>query len=124
MDKKIFQNDSIIGNSLIGFEIKGSFKKEEDDLMLLLSTILNRGMLYSNVEYKLIEPTDKTCVFIKDGSDYIIKTPLYSYFEAMYIIPKLFECVCNNLEKNERNYIYIKIGFNNNINLSNPSLSE
>ena len=28
MNKKLFQNDSITGNSLIGFEIKGTFKKE------------------------------------------------------------------------------------------------
>lgn len=124
MDNKLFQNDSIIGNSLIGFEIKGTFKKEEDELMILLSTVLNRSMSYSNMEYKLLEPTEKTAIFIKDGSEYIIKTPLYSYFEAMYIIPKLFECVYNNLDKNERNYIYLKIGFNDNINLSNLNVTK
>ena len=31
MSKKLFQNDSITGNSLIGFEIKGTFKKKEDE---------------------------------------------------------------------------------------------
>ena len=45
MSKKLFQNDSITGNSLIGFEIKGTFKKKEDELMLLLSSILNREIL-------------------------------------------------------------------------------
>ena len=54
MSKKLFQNDSITGNSLIGFEIKGTFKKKEDELMLLLSSILNREILYSNIEYKLL----------------------------------------------------------------------
>ena len=53
MNMKLFQNDSITGNSLIGFEIKCSFKKEEDELMLLLSPVLNREILYSNIEYKL-----------------------------------------------------------------------
>ena len=76
MSKKLFQNDSITGNSLIGFEIKGTFKKKEDELMLLLSSILNREILYSNIEYKLLEPTDRNAVFIKDGNEYIIKTPL------------------------------------------------
>ena len=84
MSKKLFQNDSITGNSLIGFEIKGTFKKKEDELMLLLSSILNREILYSNIEYKLLEPTDRNAVFIKDGNEYIIKTPLYNYFEAIY----------------------------------------
>ena len=78
MNKKLFQNDTITGNSLIGFEIKGSFKKEEDELMLLLSPVLNREILYSNIEYKLLEPTDKNAVLIKDGGEYIIKTPLYN----------------------------------------------
>ena len=67
MNKKLFQNDSITGNSIIGFEIKGSFKKEEDELMLLLSNVLNREILYSNIEYKLLEPTDKNAVLVKDG---------------------------------------------------------
>ena len=46
MNKKLFQNDSITGNSLIGFEIKGTFKKEEDELMLLLSPVLNRDIIF------------------------------------------------------------------------------
>ena len=36
MNKKLFQNDSITGNSLIGFEIRGTFKKEEDELLLFI----------------------------------------------------------------------------------------
>ena len=100
MNKKIFQNDTITGNSLIGFEIKGTFKKEEDELILLLSPVLNREILYSNIEYKLLEPTDKNAVLIKDGDEYIIKTPLYNYFEAIYIMPKLFECLYSNLYMN------------------------
>ena len=124
MNKKLFQNDSITGNSLIGFEIGGTFKKEEDELMLILSPVLNREIMYSNIEYKLLEPTDKNAVLIKDGSEYIIKTPLYNYFEALYIIPKLFECLQNNLDKNEHNYIYLKIGFNDSVNLSNLNVTK
>lgn len=124
MGKKLFQNDSITGNSLIGFEIGGSFKKNEDELILLLSPILNRDILYSNIEYKLLEPTDKNAVLVKDGEDYIIKTPLYNYFEAIYIMPKLFEYVCSNLDKNDRNYIYLKLGFNDSVNLSNLNITK
>ena len=124
MSKKLFQNDTITGNSLIGFEIKGTFKKEEDELILLLSQVLNRDVLYSNVEYKLLEPTDKNAVLVKDGYEYIIKTPLYNYFESIYIIPKLFECVCSNLDKKEYNHIYIKIGFNDSVNLSNLNVTK
>ena len=124
MDKKLFQNDSVIGNSLIGFEIKGTFKKDEDELIILLSKNLNRSLMYSNIEYKLLEPTDKTGVFIKDGSEYIIKTPLYNYFEAIYILPKLFEFLHSNLDKNEHNYLYLKIGFNNSVNLSNLNVTK
>ena len=108
MSKKLFQNDSITGNSLIGFEIRGTFKKEEDELLLLLSPVLNREILYSNIEYKLLEPTDRNAILIKDGDEYIIKTPLYNYFEAIYIMPKLFECLHSNLDKNEHNYVYLK----------------
>ncbi len=124
MNKKIFQNDTITGNSLIGFEIKGTFKKEEDELMLLLSPVLNREMLYSNIEYKLLEPTDKNAVLIKDGDEYVIKTPLYNYFEAIYIMPKLFECLQSNLDKNEHNYIYLKLGFNDSVSLSNLNVTK
>ena len=124
MNKNLFQNDTITGNSLIGFEIKGSFKKEDDELMLLLSKVLNREMLYSIIEYKLLEPTDKNAVLVKDGYEYIIKTPLYNYFEAIYIMPKLFEFLHSNLDKNERNYIYLKLGFNDSVNLSNLNITK
>ncbi len=124
MNKKLFQNDSITGNSLIGFEIKGGFKKEEDELMLLLSPVLNREILFSNIEYKLLEPTDKNAVLIKDGDDFIIKTPLYNYFESIYIIPKLFEFLHDNLDKNEQNHVYLKLGFNDSVNLSNLNVTK
>ena len=124
MNKKLFQNDSITGNSLIGFEIKGTFKKEEDELMMLLSPVLNREILYSNIEYKLLEPTDKNAVLVKDGYEYIIKTPLYNYFEAIYIMPKLFECIYSNLDKKEHNHIYLKLGFNDSVNLSNLNITK
>ena len=124
MKKNLFQNDSITGNSLIGFEIKGTFKKEEDELMLLLSPVLNREILYSNIEYKLLEPTDRNAVLVKDGDEYIIKTPLYNYFEAIYIMPKLFECLHSSLDKNEHNYIYLKLGFNDSVSLSNLNVTK
>lgn len=124
MNKKLFQNDSITGNSLIGFEIKGVFKKDEDELMLLLSPVLNREILFSNIEYKLLEPTDNNAVLIKDGDDFIIKTPLYNYFESIYIIPKLFDFLHDNLDKNEQNYVYLKLGFNDSVNLSNLNVTK
>lgn len=124
MNKKLFQNDTITGNSLIGFEIKGTFKKDEDELMLLLSPVLNRELLFSNIEYKLLEPTDKNAVLVKDNYEYLIKTPLYNYFEAIYIMPKLFECLSNILDKKERNYVYLKLGFNDSVNLSNLNVTK
>ena len=124
MNNRLFQNDSITGNSLIGFEIRGTFKKEEDELMTLLSPVLNRDVLFSNIEYKLLEPTDKNAVFVKDGYEYIIKTPLYNYFEAIYIMPKLFEYLHNNLDNNEHNYVYVKLGFNDSVNLSNLNVTK
>jgi hypothetical protein len=124
MNKKLFQNDSIAGNSLIGFEIRGTFKKDEDELMLLLSPVLNRDILYSDIEYKLLNPTDKNAVLIKDGEECIIKTPLYNYFEAVYIIPKLFDCLNSNLDKHEHSYVYLKIGFNDSVNLSNLNVTK
>ena len=124
MKKNLFQNDSITGNSLIGFEIKGTFKKEEDELMLLLSPVLNREILYSNIEYKLLEPTDRNAVLVKDGDEYIIKTPLFYYFEAIYLMPNLFECLLSSLDKNEHNYIYLKLGFNDSVSLSNLNVTK
>ena len=81
-------------------------------------------MLYSNIEYKLLEPTDRHAVLVKDVNEYIIKTPLYNYFEAIYIMPKLFECLHNILDKNERNYAYLKIGFNDSVSLSNLNITK
>lgn len=124
MNKKLFQNDSITGNSLIGFDIKGTFKKEDDELMLLLSPVLNREILYSNMEYKLLEPTDRNAILVKDGYEHIIKTPLYNYFEAMYIMPKLFDFLHSNLDKNEHNRVYLKLGFNDSVNLSNLNVTK
>ena len=124
MNNRLFQNDSITGNSLIGFEIRGTFKKEEDELMTLLSPVLNRDVLFSNIEYKLLEPTDKNAIFVKDGYEYIIKTPLYNYFEAIYIMPKLFEYLHNNLDNSNHNYVYVKLGFNDSVNLSNLNVTK
>ena len=37
-------------------------------------------------------------------------------------MPKLFEFLHINLDKNERNYIYLKLGFNESVNLSNLNI--
>ena len=58
MDNKLFQNDNITGNSLIGFEIKGVFKDTENVLLEKIKNILNRDITYSNTDYKLLEPND------------------------------------------------------------------
>jgi hypothetical protein len=39
-------------------------------------------------------------------------------------MPKLFECVYSNLDKNEHNHIYLKIGFNDSVNLSNLNVTK
>ena len=39
-------------------------------------------------------------------------------------MPKLFEFLHSNLDKNERNYIYLKLGFNDSVNLSNLNITK
>ena len=39
-------------------------------------------------------------------------------------MPKLFECLHSNLNKNEHNYVYLKLGFNDNVNLSNLNVTK
>ena len=39
MKKDLFKNDNIMGNSLIGFEIGGEFKEDEDLLMNSMGTV-------------------------------------------------------------------------------------
>lgn len=111
MNSKLFQNDSITGNSLIGFEIKGHFKDDEDILLEKLKTVLNRDISFSNSNYKLFEPSDLSAVCMRNGNYHIIKTPMYSYFEAIFIMPKIMDFL-KSLKSYKNSYMYIKIGFN------------
>lgn len=65
MAKDLFKNDNIMGNSLIGFEIRGEFKSDEDILIKNLGDVLNREVAFSNIDYKLLEPTDNKAVVIR-----------------------------------------------------------
>lgn len=124
MNNNLFQNDTITGNSLLGFEFCGIFKEEENVLIEKLKNILNRDISYSNVDYKLLEPTDLSAALIKDGKYHIVKTPMYSYFEAIYLLPNIFEFL-GELKDFKNTYFYVKIGFNNEyINLSNLNLMK
>ena len=91
MADNLFQNDHITGNSLIGFEFKGLFKDDENVLLTKLKDILNRDVTFSNIKYKLLEPTDHQAVMSIDGKYCEVKTPQYSYFEALFILPKILE---------------------------------
>lgn len=124
MDKNLFQNDNIVGNSLIGIDFRGSFGTDENDLVNKLKDILNRDVLYSNIDYKLLEPTDYTAVLIKDGSYYEVKTPQYSYYEMMFILPKIFEFM--KLSKDIRNtYVHFRIGYNKSVcDISNVNITK
>ena len=122
MDNKLFQNDNIVGNSLIGLEIKGMFKDDENVLLDKLKNILNRNITFINSDYKLAEPTDLYAVVLKEGSSYIIKTPMYSYFEAIFLLPNILEFL-KNLKSYKNSYMYINIGFNEDAtNLSNLNI--
>lgn len=111
MDNKLFQNDNITGNSLIGFEIKGVFKDTENVLLDKIKNILNRDITYSNTDYKLLEPNDLSVLVMKCGKSHVIKTPMYSYFEAIFILPKILEFL-KNLKTYKGSYIFFKLGFN------------
>lgn len=111
MNNNLFQNDNITGNSKLGFEICGVFKDEEDVLLEKIRNILNREISFSNIDYKLLEPNDMNAIVIKDGNTHIIKTPMYSYFEAVYLMPKILEYL-GTLKDYNKSYFYVKIGFN------------
>ena len=49
MDKNLFQNDHITGNSKVGFEFRGQFKDDENVLLTKLKEILNRDISFSNI---------------------------------------------------------------------------
>lgn len=124
MANNLFQNDKIVGNSLIGFEFGGVFKYDDDQLIEALKNILNREISFSNIEYRLLEPTDTTAVFMKDGSSSIIRTSKYNYFEAIYIMPKIIELM-KNLKETKNSYIYFYIGFNDDFcNLENLNITK
>ena len=91
MDKNLFQNDHITVNSKIGFEFCGQFKDDENVLLTKLKEILNRDISFSNIKYKLLEPTDTQAVMTIDGKYCEVKTPQYSYFEALFILPKILD---------------------------------
>ena len=76
MDKNLFQNDHITGNSLMGFEFKGQFKDDENVLLGKLKDVLNRDVNFSNIKYKLLEPTEHNAVLIQDGRHCIVKLSL------------------------------------------------
>ena len=111
MNKDLFQNDHITGNSLIGFEFKGLFKDDENVLLTKLKDILNREVTFSNIKYKLLEPTDTQAVMSLDGKYCEVKTPQYSYFEALFILPKILELL-KTLKDEKNSYLYFRIGFN------------
>ena len=50
MDKNLFQNDHITGNSKVGFEFRGQFKDDENVLLTKLKEILNRDISFSNIK--------------------------------------------------------------------------
>ena len=95
MNSNLFQNDHITGNSQIGFEFNGQFKDDENVLLNKLKDILNRDVTFSNVKYKLLEPTDNHAVMSIDGKYCEVKTPQYSYYEALFILPKILELLKN-----------------------------
>lgn len=111
MNRDLFQNDHITGNSQIGFEFRGQFKDDENVLMTKLKDILNRDVTFSNIKYKLLEPTDKQAVLMVDGKYCIVKTPQYSYFEALFILPKILELL-KGLKDYKNSYLYFRLGFN------------
>ena len=111
MNKDLFQNDHITGNSLIGFEFKGIFKYDDDDLIERLKSVLNRDISFSNIEYRLLEPTDSTAVLMKDGSYSIVRTNLYNYYEAVYVMPKILELL-KEMKEVKNTYIHFDISFN------------
>lgn len=124
MSSNLFQNDKIVANSLVGFEIYGIFKYDDDELLEVLRNILNRDITFSNVEFKLLEPTDNTAVLMKDGTYSVVKTPKYSYFEAMFVMPKILE-LTKQLKETKNTYIYFNIGFNEEFcNLSNLNITK
>lgn len=111
MNDKLFQNDHITGNSLMGFEFKGLFKDDENVLLGKLKDILNRDINFSNIKYKLLEPTEHNAVLIQDGKYCIVKTPQYSYYEALFVLPKILELM-KGLKNNKNSYIFFRLGFN------------
>ena len=110
-DHITFQNDHITGNSTIGFEFNGQFKDDENVLLTKLKDILNRDVTFSNVKYKLLEPTDNHAVMTMDGKYCEVKTPQYSYFEALFILPKILELM-KTIKDEKNSYLYFRIGFN------------
>jgi len=111
MNKDLFQNDHITGNSQIGFEFRGLFKDDENVLLTKLGDVLNRDVTFSNIKYKLLEPTEHQAVLIQDGKYCIIKTPQYTYYEALFILPKILELL-KSLKDNKNSYLYLRVGFN------------
>lgn len=111
MNNKLFQNDHITGNSQIGFEFRGQFKDDENVLLNKLKDILNRDVNFSNIKYKLLEPTDHNAILIQDGKYCIVKTPQYTYFEALFVLPKVLELL-KSLKDIKNSYIYFRLGFN------------
>ena len=105
MDKNLFQNDHITGNSKIGFEFCGQFKDDENILLTKLKDILNRDINYSTTKYKLLEPTDTQAVMTIDGKYCEVKTPQYSYFEALFILPKILDLL-KGLKDEKNSYLY------------------
>lgn len=111
MNSNLFQNDHITGNSLVGFEFRGWFKDDENVLLSKLKDILNRDVNFSNIKYKLLEPTEHNAVLIQDGKYCIVKTPQYSYYEALFVLPKILDLL-KGLKDKKYSYIYFRLGFN------------
>lgn len=112
MTNNLFQNDNVVGNSLIGFEFRAIFDKYDDNTLIeRLKGVLNREISFSNIEYKLLEPTDSTSVLMKDGQYSIVRTNLYNYFEAVFVMPRILDLL-KEVKEVKNTYIHFDIGFN------------
>lgn len=106
----IFGYDSIFANSLIGFDIRCKFKIDEDDVIKGISEVFSRRCLVKNDNYVHSIGSEEVLIE-EDNGVYTIHTCQFSYFEVVYLIPKILAFLKKNAKSYDSSCCDVFVGF-------------
>lgn len=119
----LFGNDSILANAILSFDVRCKFSKKEDDVIDDFQKLFSRICVKQEDNYNYSN-TDKIYLDI-DDDDYLVHVCKLSYFESVYLIPKLIDYLKKNAKSFSKSSLYYNIFFENDFcNLNNINITK